>query len=142
MWRNAAPVLTSIQGTLTPENVAFVLDHALKLARERSACEVGPVGARLQEIENAMRRLVEHPERGYLLEGMLRVTVSVARSTGPGPRDREVAGGCSVRLPTRGITRMQPEWAWAAQPGSVPQITGVPTARIPVRCATPKRRPS
>jgi hypothetical protein len=33
------------------------------------------------------------PERGYVVEEMLRVTVSAARSAGPGPTDREVAGG-------------------------------------------------
>jgi hypothetical protein len=38
------------------------------------------------------------PERGYVVEGMLRVTVSAARSGGPGT-DREVAGARSVVRP-------------------------------------------
>jgi hypothetical protein len=37
------------------------------------------------------------PERGYVVEGMLRVTVSAARSARPGPTDREVAGACFSR---------------------------------------------
>jgi|SRR5271166_2892492 len=40
------------------------------------------------------------------------------------------AGGCSVRLPTRGITRLQPEWVWAAQTLPAEQIAE-PNGRDP-----------
>jgi hypothetical protein len=55
-----------------------------------------------------------HPERGFRVDGLLEVALERPPARVSGRGDRVVAGGRSVRLPTRGITRLQPEWVWAA----------------------------
>lgn len=57
-------------------------------------------------------RVSRDAEKGFRIEW------SVSLAVGPPPLDRVAghsgSGGRSVRLPTRGIARLQPEWAWAA----------------------------
>jgi len=43
------------------------------------------------------RKVRPDPERGFVVEGVLLVTVAAARSDGPGPTDRQVAGGATPR---------------------------------------------
>jgi DNA invertase Pin-like site-specific DNA recombinase len=84
----------------------------------REALEHGPESRAALRSLLGNRRLRVGPDadRGFRVEGLLEVELETrtTRETAPGPFDCVVAGGRSVRLPTRGITRLQPEWAWAA----------------------------
>jgi len=59
-------------------------------------------------------RVYPDAEKGFRLEGALRVRLEPSARAGAERRAKQVAGGRSVRLPTQGITHLQPEWAWAA----------------------------
>jgi hypothetical protein len=63
-------------------------------------------------------KVLEDQRHGWRVEGLFEVPLmGRAQASRPGPPgcgDEVVAGGRSVRLPTRGITRLQPEWVWAA----------------------------